>query len=285
LSKAKAFFSGKKFNTVQLVDGSFIEFLGESIELGQDIYIVSGSNSNPAPDGSYVTKTNVNFTIGSGKVTLVSPVNVVPVEQTPILQAQSADIEYADKGYQSDKQKRYPIDTVEHIRAAWNYINKTDDAEQYSAADLKKVKDAIIDAWKEKIDPKGPPSAQSQSEEIPAKAEGEAEVKLADATPTVDIMSLVDRISALEDSIGDIQNSLSQLATLYVSQDNFSKVEQDFNATKQMMSSVVETVNILANQPSSEPIEKEVINLSLTSVPKEVKESQAYKVMQHARLV
>ncbi|MGH7049085.1 MAG: DUF6582 domain-containing protein, partial [Acetobacteraceae bacterium] len=43
------------------------------------------------------------------------------------------DVEYADPGYQKDKQKRYPIDTEEHIRAAWNYIHQGRNAEKYSA--------------------------------------------------------------------------------------------------------------------------------------------------------
>lgn len=70
-------------------------------------------------------------------------------------------IQYADPGYQKDKQKRYPIDTVEHIRAAWSYINREEDASKYSPADLKKVRAHIIAAWKREIDPHGPPSAQS----------------------------------------------------------------------------------------------------------------------------
>src|SRR6185312_11663118 len=43
------------------------------------------------------------------------------------------DVEYADPGYQPDGKKRYPIDTAEHIRAAWNYINKKKNADKYTA--------------------------------------------------------------------------------------------------------------------------------------------------------
>jgi HK97 family phage major capsid protein len=53
------------------------------------------------------------------------------------------NVEYADPGYQSDKQKRYPIDTDAHATAAWGYINQADNAGKYSADDLKKVKDKI----------------------------------------------------------------------------------------------------------------------------------------------
>lgn len=50
------------------------------------------------------------------------------------------DVEYADPGYQSDKKPRYPIDTADHVRAAWSYINQSDNAGMYTAAQLDKVK-------------------------------------------------------------------------------------------------------------------------------------------------
>jgi hypothetical protein len=69
------------------------------------------------------------------------------------------DVQYADPGYQADKKKRYPIETVPHIRAAWNYINNPANAEKYTANQLARIKAAIIAAWREKIDKDGPPSA------------------------------------------------------------------------------------------------------------------------------
>jgi hypothetical protein len=69
------------------------------------------------------------------------------------------DVEYADPGYQGDKKKRYPIDTEKHIRAAWSYINKPKNAGKYSTDELKRIKNKIIAAWKDKIGPEGPPSA------------------------------------------------------------------------------------------------------------------------------
>lgn len=65
------------------------------------------------------------------------------------------DVEFAD-----EKNKKYPIDTAEHIRAAWNYINKEQNAGKYSSTDLATIRHKIIAAWKEKIDKAGPPSAQ-----------------------------------------------------------------------------------------------------------------------------
>jgi hypothetical protein len=68
--------------------------------------------------------------------------------------------DYADPGYQSDGKRRYPIENERHIRAAWNYINEPKNAAPYTGDQLKRIKDKIIAAWKEKIEPAGPPSAQ-----------------------------------------------------------------------------------------------------------------------------
>lgn len=72
------------------------------------------------------------------------------------------NVEYADPGYQSDGKKRYPIDTADHIRSAWNYINKAKNAGKYTSGQLKKIKSRIIAAWKKKIDSAGPPSAKKE---------------------------------------------------------------------------------------------------------------------------
>jgi phage head maturation protease len=70
------------------------------------------------------------------------------------------DVDYADPGYQSDKKKRYPLDSGKHIRAAWNYIHKPKNAGKYAADEVKRIKAKIVAAWKDKIDPKGPPEAE-----------------------------------------------------------------------------------------------------------------------------
>ncbi|MGH9608069.1 MAG: DUF6582 domain-containing protein [Bryobacteraceae bacterium] len=75
---------------------------------------------------------------------------------------------YGDVAYADETNKKYPIDSEEHIRAAWNYINKEKDASKYSPAEVHEMKAKIIAAWKRKIDAKGPPSAQKvlSSEEL-----------------------------------------------------------------------------------------------------------------------
>ena len=53
------------------------------------------------------------------------------------------DVEYADT-----TNKKYPIDTAEHVRAAWNYINHKDNAGKYEASEVKTIKSRIKRAAK-----------------------------------------------------------------------------------------------------------------------------------------
>ena len=100
------------------------------------------------------------------------------------------DVKYADPGYQADGKHRYPVDTTDHIRAAWSYINKAKNAAAYSADQLGKVKGTIVSAWKDKIDSKGPPAAAEKA------------------------MSTEDLVKSLYD-VGTISDMISMLRCLY----------------------------------------------------------------------
>lgn len=67
------------------------------------------------------------------------------------------NVEFAD-----EVNKKYPVDTEEHVRAAWSYIHMRRDSDKYSQKDLKTIENKIIKAWKEKIDPDGPPQASEK---------------------------------------------------------------------------------------------------------------------------
>lgn len=58
------------------------------------------------------------------------------------------DVTYADPGYQKDGKKRYPLDTKDHVKAAWSYINMPKNAKAYSADQLSKIKAKIKAAAK-----------------------------------------------------------------------------------------------------------------------------------------
>jgi HK97 family phage prohead protease len=55
-------------------------------------------------------------------------------------------VTYADPGYQSDGVKRYPLDSEEHVRAAWSYINVAKNAAKYTASQLSSIKKKIQSA-------------------------------------------------------------------------------------------------------------------------------------------
>ena len=48
------------------------------------------------------------------------------------------DVEFADP-----TNKKYPIDTPEHVRAAWNYINHKDNAAKYDTDEVETIKNRI----------------------------------------------------------------------------------------------------------------------------------------------
>jgi hypothetical protein len=53
------------------------------------------------------------------------------------------DVEFADP-----VNKKYPIDTAEHVRAAWSYINHQDNAAKYDRDEVKTIKERIKRAAK-----------------------------------------------------------------------------------------------------------------------------------------
>lgn len=69
---------------------------------------------------------------------------------------------YGDVTFADAKNKKYPVDSEVHIRAAWSYINMPKNAEKYDSGDLDAIKAHIVTAWKKMIDKAGPPSAAGQ---------------------------------------------------------------------------------------------------------------------------
>jgi hypothetical protein len=56
---------------------------------------------------------------------------------------------YGDVKFADPVNNKYPIDTPEHIRAAWSYINHKDNAAKYDKDEVEKIKDRIKRAAKE----------------------------------------------------------------------------------------------------------------------------------------
>jgi hypothetical protein len=57
--------------------------------------------------------------------------------------------EYGDVKFADETHKKYPIDTEEHVRAAWSYINHKDNAAKYDKDEVQTIKKRIKKAAKE----------------------------------------------------------------------------------------------------------------------------------------
>ncbi|HLJ54071.1 MAG TPA: DUF6582 domain-containing protein [Chthonomonadaceae bacterium] len=55
---------------------------------------------------------------------------------------------YGDVKYADPTNRKYPIDTAEHVRAAWSYINHKDNAAKYEASEVRTIKSRIKRAAK-----------------------------------------------------------------------------------------------------------------------------------------
>lgn len=300
LKAVKALLSSLKMSQQPLENGSLIQYDGDTITTGEVVYLTTGEgNWSVLPDGEYKTKKGDDFTITNGTVSAVTvaPAAEAADDKKPVKQAQAkaedkdkkpayGDVEYADPGLQKDKKARYPIDTAEHIRAAWNYIHKAKNEAEYSADDLKKVKGAIETAWKKKIDPDGPP-AEAKAEDMAedgtmieqAEEKKPKEVKAAadsvgtggdvdsagspsenfddeTATPavaTVDVGDLIDaKLQPLFQLIYDLQAQYGSLRDMCSIQQT-SMSEHDTRMSK--MSALLTKV---AEAPAGKPIEEEI---------------------------
>jgi hypothetical protein len=56
--------------------------------------------------------------------------------------------EYGDVKFADPVNNKYPIDTEEHVRAAWSYINHKDNAAKYDKDEVNTIKDRIKAAAK-----------------------------------------------------------------------------------------------------------------------------------------
>jgi hypothetical protein len=57
--------------------------------------------------------------------------------------------EYGDVTFADPTNKKYPIDTPEHVRAAWSYINHEDNAAKYQKTEVATIKRRIRAAAKQ----------------------------------------------------------------------------------------------------------------------------------------
>jgi hypothetical protein len=70
------------------------------------------------------------------------------IERRDDVNSERGEHEYGDVEFADPVNKKYPVDTPEHIRTAWSYINHKDNAAKYEAKDVKTIKGRIKRAAK-----------------------------------------------------------------------------------------------------------------------------------------
>lgn len=73
------------------------------------------------------------------------------IAKRPDVDPKEGEDKYGKVEYADPKNKKYPLDTAKHIRAAWSYIHMPKNAAKYSDEDVKAIKAKIVAAWKDKI--------------------------------------------------------------------------------------------------------------------------------------
>jgi hypothetical protein len=79
------------------------------------------------------------------------------IERRQDVNPERGEHEYGDVAFADPVNNKYPIDTPKHIRAAWSYINHSDNAAEYDKDEVETIKGRIERAAKQhgiEIDPK-----------------------------------------------------------------------------------------------------------------------------------
>ncbi len=71
------------------------------------------------------------------------------IDQRPDTNEHDGERKYGEVEFADTTNKKYPIDTPEHVRAAWSYINHRDNAAKYEADEVKSIKTRIKRAAKQ----------------------------------------------------------------------------------------------------------------------------------------
>ncbi len=65
------------------------------------------------------------------------------VEKRSDVNPERGEHEYGNVKFADPTNNKYPIDTEEHVRAAWSYIHQQRNADEYSAKDRKTIENRI----------------------------------------------------------------------------------------------------------------------------------------------
>ena len=70
------------------------------------------------------------------------------IDRRPDVNPDEGERKYGDVEFADPTNNKYPIDTLEHVRAAWNYIHHKDNAAKYDADEVESIKNRIRRAAK-----------------------------------------------------------------------------------------------------------------------------------------
>jgi hypothetical protein len=168
-------------------------------------------------------------------------------EDTP---QKASEGKYGDVAYADTANKKYPIDTEEHARAAWSYINQEKNADKYSSSELSEIK-AKIKAACEKFgieidDSKAAPTGeidltQDQIDAIVAKA-----TESAVAAVKAEMQGQVDAANAATVAVKEAADAAKSAAA-----EATAKAESDALAAKAAQIAAETLTNQAARQPSA----------------------------------
>lgn len=68
------------------------------------------------------------------------------IERRENVDPERGEKEYGDVKFADPTNNKYPIDTPEHVRAAWSYINHEDNAAKYDKDEVNLIKKRIKEA-------------------------------------------------------------------------------------------------------------------------------------------
>ncbi|HEY8559001.1 MAG TPA: DUF6582 domain-containing protein [Pyrinomonadaceae bacterium] len=65
------------------------------------------------------------------------------IDEREDVNPESGEEKYGDVEFADPTNNKYPIDTPEHVRAAWSYINHKDNAAKYDDGEVETIKGRI----------------------------------------------------------------------------------------------------------------------------------------------
>lgn len=70
------------------------------------------------------------------------------IERRDDVSPKEGEREYGDVAFADPTNKKYPIDTPEHVRAAWSYIHHKDNAAKYDRDEVRTIEERVKRAAK-----------------------------------------------------------------------------------------------------------------------------------------